>query len=141
VTEQPSSSRELGTQSLEANNTQLHLDVAALNCTTTYLSLLPQLFYKSQKYSQAQHKMATFTSKPLFGGALIVDLPSTFADVRCVTPFPSTNVTLTHGIAQSVKSPTTKKSTLTRTASHLSSSTSQSALASPALARLSMARL
>jgi Ran-interacting Mog1 protein len=43
--------------------------------------------------------MASYTSTPLFGGALIVDLPSTFADVRCVTPFPSTNVRLTHEIS------------------------------------------
>jgi hypothetical protein len=27
--------------------------------------------------------MTTYRSTPLFGGALIVDLPSTFADVRC----------------------------------------------------------
>jgi len=43
--------------------------------------------------------MASYTSTPLFGGALIVDLPSTFADVRCVTPFPSTNALLTHKIS------------------------------------------
>lgn len=30
--------------------------------------------------------MATYRSTPLFGGALIVDLPSTFADVRYYTP-------------------------------------------------------
>jgi hypothetical protein len=27
--------------------------------------------------------MASYNSTPLFGGALIVDLPSTFADVSC----------------------------------------------------------
>jgi len=30
--------------------------------------------------------MATYRSTPLFGGALIVDLPSTFADVRYIAP-------------------------------------------------------
>jgi hypothetical protein len=72
---------------------------AQLHNNLPNLSLLQQVFFKSQKYTQAQHKMASYTSTPLFGGALIVDLPSTFADVRCVTPFPSTNVRLIHVIS------------------------------------------
>jgi hypothetical protein len=39
--------------------------------------------------------MVSFTRTPLFGGALIVDLPSTFADVRCVTSTPSPSSPLT----------------------------------------------
>jgi len=35
--------------------------------------------------------MTTFRSTPLFGGALIVDLPSTFADVRYIHYPPFTN--------------------------------------------------
>jgi hypothetical protein len=35
--------------------------------------------------------MTTFRSTPLFGGALIVDLPSTFADVRYISPSPLSN--------------------------------------------------
>jgi hypothetical protein len=39
--------------------------------------------------------MVSFTRTPLFGGALIVDLPSTFADVRCVTSTSSPSSPLT----------------------------------------------
>lgn len=85
--------------------------------------------------------MATFRSTPLFGGALIVDLPSTFADVRYVFSFyPLFSLQANLLKVQSVKSQTTKKSTLTKTASQASSSTSLSVLASQALGPQRMAQ-
>jgi hypothetical protein len=34
------------------------------------------------RHPEEERHMGTFRSTPLFGGALIADLPSTFADVR-----------------------------------------------------------
>lgn len=84
--------------------------------------------------------MASYTSTPLFGGAIIVDLPSSFADVRYSSNLPRPNLKLTSCVAQSARSPTIKRSTSTKMALRVSSSTSPSVSACPAQAQPSMAQ-
>jgi hypothetical protein len=49
-----------------------------LFCTNPFLYAIPALFYPTIH----QHVMTGYKSTPLYGGALICDLPEKFADVR-----------------------------------------------------------